>query len=312
MAGATGAGTTMVLAYESTYGTAPASGYLTMPFAQQSLGTTQPLLENEVLGLGRDPAAPLRDSVTSDGNVTIPVGVNDIGYWLKGLLGSPTTTGTTPKVHTFVSGAASLPSMTIGVEMPQVPHFEMFSGAMVNSLQFNMQRGGLLQATASLMSQGSALFTETQAGTPDAVALTRFGQFNGAVQRNGSALANMLTADFTYSNNLQPIDAIRADGKVDGFDLGLASLSGSITMRFANTTLLTQAINGEACSLEFSFTISSSQKLVMTAHAVYLPRPRIQVDGPNGVNATFDFMAAKAASPARMFTAVLTNSVGTY
>jgi hypothetical protein len=50
----------------------------------------------------------------------------------------------------------------------------------------------------------------------------------------------------------------------------------------------------------------------MTAHAVYLPRPRISVEGPNGIDATFDFMAAKAASPARMFTAVLTNAVTSY
>lgn len=312
MARATGSNAVMALAFEGAYGTAPASGFFKVPFTAESLGTQQPLLENEILGLGRDPAAPSRDAVTSDGDVTIPIGLNDIGYWLKGLLGAPTTAGTTTKTHTFASGAASLPSLSIEKGMPEVPHFEMFTGAMVNSLRFQMQRGGLLTATASLICQGSATATTTAAGTPADVALTRFGQFNGAVQRDGAALGNVITADFTYSNNMEGVPAIRADGKIDGVDLGVASLSGSITMRFADTTMLTQAINGTACALEWSWTISATQKLVLTAHSVFLPRPRTQISGPGGVDVTFDFMAAKASSPARMFTAVLTNAVASY
>lgn len=312
MARALKANAVMAMAFETVYGTAPVSGYVKLPFTQETLGSSQPLLDNEILGLGRDPAAPSRDAITTDGDVTIPVGLNDIGYWLKGLLGAPATTGTTPKVHTFVSGAATLPSMSIEVGLPEVPNFEMVSGAMVNSMKFSMQRGGLLTATASLIGQGSSIATSTAAGTPADVALTRFGNFNGAVQRNGSALANLTAAEFTYSNNLDPVPAIRADGKIDGIDLGMSSLSGSMTLRFADTTLLTQAIDGSACALEFSWVISASQRLVMTAHSVFLPRPRIQVDGKNGIDATFDFTAAKAASPARMFTAVLTNAVAGY
>ena len=49
-----------------------------------------------------------------------------------------------------------------------------------------------------------------------------------------------------------------------------------------------------------------------TAHAVYLPRPQIEIAGPQGVQATFDWMAAKATSPARMCTAVLVNTTATY
>ena len=55
MARAQGARAQMALAFETTYGTAPASGYTKMPFASTTLGAEQPLIDNELLGFGRDP-----------------------------------------------------------------------------------------------------------------------------------------------------------------------------------------------------------------------------------------------------------------
>ena len=58
MARAQGARAQMALAFESVYGTAPATGFRTVPFASTSLGSEQPLIASELLGQGRDPAAP--------------------------------------------------------------------------------------------------------------------------------------------------------------------------------------------------------------------------------------------------------------
>jgi hypothetical protein len=64
--------------------------------------------------------------------------------------------------------------------------------------------------------------------------------------------------------------------------------------------------------LEFNYSLGANASFTFTAHAVYLPIPRIEIAGPQGVQASFDWQAAKAASPARMCTAVLVNSVATY
>ena len=69
MARAHGARAQMALAFETVYGTAPASGYRTMPFASTTLGSEQPLIASELLGQGRDPLAPIKDAVTADGDV---------------------------------------------------------------------------------------------------------------------------------------------------------------------------------------------------------------------------------------------------
>ena len=52
MARAQGARARMALAFETTYGTPPASGFTRMPFASTTLGAEQPLLNSELLGYG--------------------------------------------------------------------------------------------------------------------------------------------------------------------------------------------------------------------------------------------------------------------
>ena len=96
MARAHGARAQMALAFESVYGTPPASGFTKMPFATASLGADQPLLNSELLGYGRDPLAPIKDAVTVDGDVVIPIDAEAFGFWLKAAFGAPVTTGIGP------------------------------------------------------------------------------------------------------------------------------------------------------------------------------------------------------------------------
>lgn len=313
MARAYGSRAELALAFESTYGTAPASGYTKLPFATSGLSSEQPLVDSELLGYGRDPLAPTKDAVVADGDVVIPVDVDGIGFWLKAAFGAPTTTGTTPKTHTFKSGATSIPSMAIQQGNPEVPNYSMFAGVVLDSLGFRMERSGNLQATASLVAQGETPNTTNQAGTIASLAqLKRFGHFQGAIKRNGAALGSILSGDFTYSNKLDRVETIRADGKIDGADPTMASMTGSLVTRFADTTLRDQASAGTSCSLEFSWTISANENLTITVHEVYLPVPRRSIDGPGGIQATYDWQASLNTAAACMVTAVLKNAVASY
>ncbi|WP_354540154.1 hypothetical protein [Roseovarius sp. MBR-6] len=56
----------------------------------------------------------------------------------------------------------------------------------------------------------------------------------------------------------------------------------------------------------------SGESFTFTVHAVYLPRPRIDISGPQGVQATFDWQAARDSVVGRMCTATLVNDVETY
>jgi len=303
----------MALAFETTYGTPPTSGFTRIPFASTSLGAEQPLLGSELLGYGRDPLAPIKDAVTADGDVVIPLDASSIGFWLKAAFGTPVTTGAeAPYSHEFRSGNWSLPSFSIETGMPEVPRFAMYSGCMVDSINWQMARSGLLTATVSLVAQGEALDTGSAAGSLANLDLIRFGHFNGAITRNGQPIGNVVSADIAYANNLDRIETIRADGRIDGADPSVAALTGNVQVRFADQTLVNQAINGEACEMSFAYALANGVGLTFTAHAVYLPRPRIEISGPQGVQATFDWQAAVAPGVGRMCTVTLTNGRETY
>ena len=307
MARAQGARAQMALAFETVYGTPPIGGFTKMPFASTTLGAEQPLLNSELLGYGRDPLAPIKDAVTADGDVVVPIDAEGFGFWLKAAFGDPVTTGSGPWTHEFQSGAWSLPSLSIETGMPEVPRYAIYSGCVLDQLSWQLQRSGLLTATARLVAQGETVGTVSSAGTPAPIDLRRFGHFNGAITRNGAALGNVVSAQISYANNLDRIETIRADGRIDGADPSIAALTGSIEVRFADSTLVTQAIDGEACALEFSYALPSGESFAFTVHAVYLPRPRIEISGPQGVQATFDWQAARDSALGRMCTATLIN-----
>jgi hypothetical protein len=105
----------------------------------------------------------------------------------------------------------------------------------------------------------------------------------------------------TYSNNLEKIETIRDDGLIDGADPTIAALTRRIDVRFADT-LIDLAAGGTPVDLEFACTLSAQAKLVLTAHEVYLPRPKLAVEGPGGVQASFDLQGVISGSdPRRSF-----------
>lgn len=312
MARAQGARSQFAAAFELAYGTPPVGGFILLPFVSTTLGSEQGLIPDDLLGVGRDPAQPMRDVVNVMGDVVVPVDLRNFGHWLKLVFGAPVTAdlGGGDYGHTFGSGSWVLPSLSAEKALPEVPYFEMISGLRANTMNIRMQRSGAVNATIGCIAQGSAEAVVTGAGVPSEAVLDRFNQFQGALKRNGVALGNVTSAEITYSNNLDQVEAIRSDGKLDGVDPGPATMTGSLDMRFGDTAMMDLATDGMPVELEYSFTISATQKLVLTVHKVYLPKPKVPVSGPGGVQASFAWQGAKGA--ARMLTAVLTNDVESY
>jgi hypothetical protein len=139
--------------------------------------------------------------------------------------------------------------------------------------------------------------------------LTRFNQFQGSVKRDGTPLGNASAARLTYTNNLEPIEVIRDDGKIEGVDPTVAALSGTIDVRFADTSLLAAAEAHTALELELAYTIAAGRRLTFTALEVYLPKPKQTITGPGGVQASFDFRGAKNDAAGQMLTVALTNDL---
>jgi len=307
---AIGANCRLLMIPEATYGTVPSGDWLRMPFLSCDLGAEQPLLDADVIGVGssRDPAAPFLDTVTVQGQAVVPVDLINIGHWLRLLLGPPTTTGTSPNfIHSFGSGAAALPSNSIEIGYPDVPSYDVCTGVRADTLEIDFSPTGPATATFGLMGQGSTRGGSSGGGTPTSASYTAFHKAQGSISRSGAALAQVTGARLTYANGMEMVRTIRADRKVEGVDPGVARCTGQVTVRFADTVLLTQAQNNTAAEFAFSYTIDANRSLGFTLHEVYLALAKTPIEGPAGVEATFDFRAAFNATASRMMTVVLRN-----
>ena len=296
MARAQGARAQMALAFETVYGTAPASGYTRVPFASTTLGSEQPLITSELLGYGRDPTGA--DQGRGDRRRRRRGADRRRGLRL---LAEGGIRRADHQRHRALDARVPLRELDAAVAVDR--DGDARGAAVRDVLRLRARPAqladaalGTATATAKLVAQGEAVATTTAAGTPAELALKRFGHFNGSITRNGSALGNVVSAEITYANNLDRIETIRSDGRIDGADPSIAALTGRVEVRFADQVLVNQAIAGDPCELEFGYALPSGESFTFTVHAVYLPRPRIEIAGPQGVQATFDWQAARDAT----------------
>ena len=307
----------LLLGFESTV-------FHLMPFISSDLDSAQGLIESNVLGLGRDPTQPYQDVINVDGDIVVPVDLRNIGHWLKAVLGNSDSQpvqeggtlgiGATTKchLHTFKSGKSTLPSLSLELGLSEIPDFPLFTGVRANSIAFNFQRSGEAQATVNLIGQGETTQKKTINAKPHQAPYTRFSQFQGSIKQGGTPLGNVTSASVTYSNNLEKIETIRDDGKIEGVDPGVASLTGNLAVRYADNTLMNKAKSGEPIDLELAYIIDNSRQLVIQCHEVYLPKPKRSISGPNGIEASYDFQGAFNAAQGSMVTVTLTNDMENY
>jgi hypothetical protein len=312
---AIGANSKIYMAVETVYGTPPGGNWRLMPIVNFDLGAEQPFIDADVIGLAtnRDVAPPFRDIVTVQGRAEVPVDLEFIGDWLRLLLGPPTTTGTAPDFqHVFVSGAASLPSNSIEQAMPDVPNYAVSSGVRADTFQIDFSPSGAATATVTLIAQGSTRSNTSSAGTPTTRDYTAFNKAQGIIRRNNNALAQITGGQLSFSNGIEIVRTIRNDLKIEGADPGLSRATGQVTSRFADTTLLNDAINNTAIALEFEYRISATRRLTITLHETYLSLAKTPIQGPQGIEASFDFRCAFNAGVGRMMTVTLRNGVASY
>lgn len=239
--------------------------------------------------------------------VELKAGGLQAAFAIQGSAGS----NSTPTTSTALTLADELPSFTAESALPDTGNFFVTVGNKIGSLALSFERSGNAQATLQVMGQGESEHETTQAGTPTTLDLTRLSQFQGAILAGGVAVATVTGATMAYSNNLDPVPTIRSDGKIDGFDDGVASASGRIDARFSDSTTLRDAAGaGTPVDVTMGYTRSAHEKLIFNLPAVYLPQPKREINGPTGIQASFDYQGSKSTN--WMMETTLRNDVAGY
>jgi len=156
MARAYGSSADLLMKRETAYGQAATGDYVRLPFNRCNLGSEQGLIDDAVLGQGRDPLAPLQDVINDEGDIVVPADPRHLGLWLTGLFGDPDTTDNLDGSwdHEFASGGDDLPSYTLEVGMPKVPAFFLHAGVTLNSIALEFTRSGPAAATINAIAKG--------------------------------------------------------------------------------------------------------------------------------------------------------------
>lgn len=73
------------------YGAKLSSGFRALPVVSADPGDEQNLLNDALLGRGREPQDAGMDVINNEGQIVVPVDLRNFGFWLRLLLGDPTT-----------------------------------------------------------------------------------------------------------------------------------------------------------------------------------------------------------------------------
>lgn len=302
---------------ETTFGTFPSAvNFHQAPFMSYNVAPVQPLEQDAVLSsvANRDAGDPFFGLISVQGDVTVPVDTIHIGRWLRLLLGAPSTSGSTNFTHVYSSGSLAVPSNSIEIAHSDLTTalFMRQVGLRANTLRVGIDPQGAAMATIGLMGLGETKATSTGAGTPVVTAYDRFYNVMGAVTRGGSTLAGVTAFDFTFSNDMEMIAAIRSDYRMDDIDLGLAQAAGNITLRFNDATEYDASTATQTpVAITAGWTIDVNRSLIFNFGRTFLAKNGRPIQGPRGISQAYRFVAGPHSSTGVM-QATLKNQTASY
>ncbi len=300
---------------ESVYGTAPSGNWLKLPFSGADYGAEQKLLKDDTLTGSREELDPSHDVINVQHQCDLPIDLNNIGQWLFWLFGADSAAGSSNVTHTFNSGNTTLVSFSKEVGLTDIGQYFLATGCAVDSMEFNLRPSGLMSVTVKIIGQNEAQAGTSGGGTPTSYSYTRFSPFQGFAQIGGTSIAGITDARFTITNGLEGGRVVRNDGLIEGIDLGMMEVSGTVTLRFETTTpetILADADSYTPVVLAMGWQIGTTQSLTIDINRAWFERPKTNVKGPGGVSMTFPFQGSHDTNTGYLVQAVLKNQQAQY
>lgn len=305
----------LLLDYETTFGTDPAAAAaIAMPFNSIGIKANQNLSEDNTIRNRRDPAMPSRGNIDVAGDVVVPVDLVAIGYWLRAAFGAPEKTGEAPGPYTHVwKPGDTQPSLVLERGFTDIGVYEKFNGCKIGKIGLSFGGDADLAATISIMGAKQTVGAASYDGTPTAVTLTKFHQFQAVIKEGGSAIATVTQATLDIEFSLDG-DAYTIGSQGARADIceGLMQISGNLTALFADNALLQKAVQGTESSLEITLTSGTSSLKFELPELMY-GRTSPTVEGPQGVRIELPYRAYyEDATAAAAIVVTLVNGQATY
>lgn len=317
--------TTLAGQFETTYRTPP--GVPTtrlLKFSEIDLGQDPDLQDNPTIN-----SQPLMDKRTEMDHVVSGKGkhilcFNDIGWWLKLLLGAPVTSGVGPYTHTFTLSLNDRPSALLELALTEndaapSTRFHRYLGILLNALSWNVLEKDqsfeteLMGAVEVKPFPVAAFDAAPDARYPTSRACTKGGEVYDAANYAASTLGKISKASARIFNDLEGFPL--ADG-LEGYghiQVGQPMVEGSLSALFENATLMDHALAHTSKGLKLvSKSADGAHSLKLDCANVEFDRPHIVVPTSKGLVADGIKWRAHHVDAAAAPTVVLINATANY
>lgn len=273
----------------------------------------QPLEPDPTLAGGyRGQQRGARGRVAGTGSAVVTIGTS-IGFWLKHLVGQPTTTGASaPYTHTFQvgDGANALPA-ALGIERDYSARIAV-PGRYVRDTDLRIASAAFALSTASPTQQatfnlvGAALRDlpdDPIDDTPDDYGHSAFALSGlSLVLDDGATEVCIETLNLNWDNDLDTdLYCLNDGGLRHDMPEGQVSITGDGVGQFDSPALMTKAQNDENLKLVVTFNrgtgagTSGNEQLVITIPLSTIETNSPGITGPRGIKQNFNFIAYRAA-----------------
>jgi hypothetical protein len=154
-----------------------------------------------------------------------------------------------------------------------------------------MSLGGDGELQASIEVVGQSYSDSATLGSGSAAAYIQYRPLDVSIDEGGAASSEFLSLDVEINNNIDTENyAIDGTGQVASLPEGIASVGGSGTILYDNQTIYDKADAATESSIQITFARGLDTLVINMAEIEYgLNTP--QIEGPQGVTATYDYKA---------------------
>lgn len=294
-------------------------------FVENSLTANRNLVDANTISADRSRSIPGAGNIDVTGTIKTEVSPTHVWWWLKHILGAPTTSGASaPYTHTY--RPTSLPVGFI-CEKNWIPagissKVEQFLGCRINDATFDFPQEGAVTLSCSV---NGAKYTI--ASTPLDASLNdpgHTGWFAPDVTLNigGSASLICKSASIKIANNLATDRyCIGTGGERVDMPEGFADCSGSVTA-IVDTTLFSAFIDKAQARTDTALSLvctsgtgtgasAGNEKLTLTLDHALIQLTSAPISSPAGMEVSFDFKSYKSGATDKGLVATLLSPIAT-
>ncbi len=296
---ARGANAQVIIQEETTFKTDPATPDAhKVHFSSCGIKLSRGLESSDVIQGNRNPSKPARGVDDVSGGISTELQAY-IALLFKAALGSVTTTGTGPYVHTIKVGS-SLPSLLVEKGFTDINQFFKYNGCKVSKMTLAVTPKGFQKIDFDFIGAKETVSGTSFDATPTDLGKQSFNGFAvGAIEEGGAAIADVVGIDgLSIENNLDGDQySVGGVGERDDIPEGMVKVSGTLKARFKDLALYTKAINNTESSLRILWQLGTgagsagNESLeIKLPELIYSPNAPI-IDGPKGILVDLPFEA---------------------